>query len=139
LAVEIPKWGLDAIDKICRGFLWRGQKEARGHCLVAWGRVCRPLQLGGLGISSFPELCWALRMRWLWLQKTDPTRPWSDLHIKVPGEARAFFMDVVITEVGDGTNTKFWKDKWLYGKRIKDLTPSLYRACLVQLFSDQLF
>ena len=55
--------GLDAIDKIRRGFLWRGQKEARGgHCLVAWGRVCRPLQLGGLGISSFPELCWALRM-----------------------------------------------------------------------------
>jgi hypothetical protein len=58
-------------------------------------------------ISSFPELCWALRMRWLWLQKTDPTRPWSDLHIKVPGKARAFFMEVVITEVGDGTNTKF--------------------------------
>jgi hypothetical protein len=35
-------------------------------------------------------------------------------------------MEVVITEVGDGTNTKFWKDKWLYGKRIKYLTPSLY-------------
>jgi hypothetical protein len=35
-------------------------------------------------------------------------------------------MEAVITEVGDGTNTKFWKDKWLYGKRIKDLTPSLY-------------
>jgi hypothetical protein len=125
MAVDIPKWGLDAIDKIHKGFLWRGRKEARGgHCLVAWGRVCRPLQLGGLGISSFLELCWALRMRWLWLQKTDPTRPWSDLHIKVPGKARAFFMEVVITEVGDGTNTKFWKDKWLYGKRIKDLTPS---------------
>jgi hypothetical protein len=35
-------------------------------------------------------------------------------------------MEVVITEVGDGTNTKFWKDKWLNGKRIKDLAPSLY-------------
>jgi hypothetical protein len=35
-------------------------------------------------------------------------------------------MEVVIIEVGDGINTKFWKDKWLYGKRIKDLTPSLY-------------
>jgi hypothetical protein len=37
-------------------------------------------------------------------------------------------MEVVITEVGDGTNTKFWKDKWLNGKRIKYLapTPTLY-------------
>lgn len=76
MAVDIPQWGLDAIDKIGRGFLWRGRKEARGgHCLVAWGKVCCPLELGGLGISSFPELCWALRMRWLWLQKTDPSRP----------------------------------------------------------------
>jgi hypothetical protein len=108
MAVDIPKWGLDAFHKIRRGFLWRGRKEARGgHCLVAWGRVCRPLYLGRIGISSFPELCWALRMRWLWLQKTDPTSPWSDLPIKVPGKARAFFTDVVLTEVGDGTNTKF--------------------------------
>jgi hypothetical protein len=59
MVVAIPKWGLDAIDKIRMGFLWRVRKKARGgHCLVAWGRVCRPLQLGGLGISSFLELCW---------------------------------------------------------------------------------
>lgn len=43
MAVDIPQWGLDAIDKIRRDFLWRGRKEARGgHCLVAWGKVCRP-------------------------------------------------------------------------------------------------
>ena len=76
MAIDIPQWALDAIDKIRKGFLWRGRKEARGgHCLVAWGKVCRPLQLGGLEISSLPELCWALRMSWLWLQKTDSGRP----------------------------------------------------------------
>jgi hypothetical protein len=46
---------------------------------VSWGKVCRPLQLGGLGISNLQELCWALKMRWLWLQKTDPGRPWTGL------------------------------------------------------------
>jgi hypothetical protein len=57
MAVNIPPWAIKAIDKIRRGFLWRGRKEARGgHCLVAWGRVCRPLQLGGFGISSLKEL-----------------------------------------------------------------------------------
>jgi hypothetical protein len=48
---------------------------------VSWGKVCRPLELGGLKISSLKELGWALRMRWLWLEKTDPSRPWSALPI----------------------------------------------------------
>jgi hypothetical protein len=76
MAVDIPTCSLKAIDKIRKGFLWRGRKEVRGgHCLVAWGRVCRPLEIGGLGISSLKELGWALRMRWLWLSKTDPDKP----------------------------------------------------------------
>jgi hypothetical protein len=32
----------------------------------------------------------------------------------------------VVTVVGDGTNTYFWKDKWLDGKRIKEIAPALY-------------
>jgi len=33
---------------------------------------------------------------------------------------------VVITEVGDGTNTLFWKDKWLDGHNIQDLAPRVF-------------
>jgi hypothetical protein len=129
MAMDIPQWALDAIDKIRKGFLWRGRKEAKGgHCLVAWGKVCRPLQLGGLGISSLPELCWALRMRWLWLQKTDLGRPWASLPIHVPNKARAFFSMALISKVGDGSNTLFWNDRWLHGTRISDIAPSLYKS-----------
>jgi hypothetical protein len=72
MAIDIPTWGWKAIDKSWRGFFWRGRKEAKGgHSQVAWGKVCRPLELGGIGISSLKELGWALRMRWLWLEKTD--------------------------------------------------------------------
>jgi hypothetical protein len=85
MAIDFPSWAWEAIDKIRKGFLWRGRKEAKGgHCLVSWGRVCHPLKLGGLGISSLPEMCWALRMRWLWLHKADPTRPWAQLPFHVP-------------------------------------------------------
>jgi hypothetical protein len=85
MTIDFPPWALEAVDKIRKGFLWKGRTEVRGgHCLVAWGRVCRPLHLGGLGISSLKELCWALRMRWLWLHKTDPRKPWANLAIQVP-------------------------------------------------------
>jgi hypothetical protein len=66
----------------------RTQRSKGGHCLLSWGRVCQPLKLGGLGISNLHELCWALRMRWLWLHKTDPGRPWANLPIQVPYKAR---------------------------------------------------
>jgi hypothetical protein len=73
MAVDLPPRALKDIDKIRKGFLWRGRKEVRGgHCLVARGRVCRPVELGGLGIFSLKELGWPLRMRWLWLAKVEP-------------------------------------------------------------------
>jgi hypothetical protein len=49
---------------------------------VAWGRVYRPIEIGGLGISSLKELGWTLRMKWLWLRKTEPDKPWSSLPIQ---------------------------------------------------------
>ena len=47
-----------------------------GNCLVSWERVHRPLEFGGLGIHNLEKLGWALRIRWLWAQKTDSSRPW---------------------------------------------------------------
>lgn len=56
LAVDLTTWALKAVDKICRGFLWRGRKDAKsGHCQVVWGKVCRHIELGGLGISNLME------------------------------------------------------------------------------------
>jgi len=53
MALDLPPWALKAIDKIRRGFLWKGRRDARGgHCLLAWPKVARPRNLGGLGISQ---------------------------------------------------------------------------------------
>jgi hypothetical protein len=36
MAIELPSSTLKDIDRIRKGFLWRGRKDARGgHCLVA--------------------------------------------------------------------------------------------------------
>ena len=80
MAFDFPPWAIKAVDKIRHGFLWRGRKDAKGgHCLVAWIKVCRPPELGGLGILELKTLGWSIRMRWAWLQKTEPHRPWAAL------------------------------------------------------------
>jgi len=50
--------------------------QGGGHCLLAWPKVTRSLNLGGLGISNLQNLGWALKLRWLWLQKTEPDKAW---------------------------------------------------------------
>ena len=62
-------------------------------------------------------------MRWVWLKKTEPHRP---LPIHVPEQVRAFFKVAVYSEVGDGTKTLFWTDRWLHGQCITDLAPRLF-------------
>ncbi|WVZ88874.1 hypothetical protein U9M48_035341 [Paspalum notatum var. saurae] len=127
MAIDLPPWAIKAIDKIRRGFLWRGRKEVRGgHCLIAWNKVQLPKELGGLGISNLQTLGWALRMRWLSLQKTEPDRPWSLFPIKLHKSVHAFLSMAVETVVRNGKQTLFWKDRWLHGWCLEDLAPKLF-------------
>lgn len=126
IAINVPKWFLKAVDKFRRGFLWKGRADVQGgHCPISWERVTRPLQFGGLGIQSLERLGWALRMRWLWLHKTEPDRPWAFAEFQVPQSVHMLFVISVVTTVGDGKNTKFWTDRWLHGQCIQELAPAL--------------
>jgi hypothetical protein len=58
-------------------------------------------------ISNLTILNWALRVRWLWLQKTEPHRPWSSLPLQVSDEVWALFSMAVTTQVGNGEGTLF--------------------------------
>ena len=120
MATDLPTWALKAIDKIRRGFLWRGRKEAQGgHCLIAWPKVCRARELGGLGISDLKLLGYALRVRWPWLKKAEPNKPWASLPLQVSKEIECLLAIAVTTTVGNGPSTLFWKDNWLDGKSIQ--------------------
>jgi hypothetical protein len=49
IAINIPQWVIKSIDKIRRGFLWKGRKEVNGDsCLVPWEIVTRPLSYGSM-------------------------------------------------------------------------------------------
>jgi hypothetical protein len=83
MVVEFHGWAFKAIEKLYKGFAWKGRKEVNGgHYLLAWPKVAHPKDLGVLGIQDVRQLSWALRARWSWLQKTDLEKPWAQFQIR---------------------------------------------------------
>jgi hypothetical protein len=77
LIAEAPRWLLEEMGKSFRGFYWAAKERANGgQCIVAWNQVCRPRAYGGLGVKDLRVQGLALRVRWEWLKRTDPDRPW---------------------------------------------------------------
>lgn len=76
IAVALSHWAIKCIDTRRRAFFWQGtDKVSGGQCLLAWPNVCRPTELGGLGVPNLQIMGYALRLRWLWLKRTDDTKP----------------------------------------------------------------
>jgi hypothetical protein len=95
---------------------------------LAWSKVTRPKELGGLDLFDLKLFGWALRVRWLWLQKSYPGRPWAIFPLHFTKEAVCLFNSVVYTEIGNGLNTLFWTDKWLHGHCIQELAPAVFAS-----------
>lgn len=126
IALDAPKWIIKTIDKIRRGFLCKERTDITGgHCPIAWERVMRPLHLGGLGIHNLETLGCALKMRWLWIQKTLPEAMSPQIDCQIPPKARALFAACITTQLGDGKEAKFWTDRWLHRQAILDLMLAL--------------
>lgn len=94
---NLPSWVCKEIDAICRRFLWaRRDGDIRGKCMVAWPTVCRPKELGGLGVTDLKLSSYALQVRWLWLQRTDQERAWVELPLHVDPTVRQFFNSTIV-------------------------------------------
>jgi hypothetical protein len=53
MSLDVQIENLLGIEKILRGFPWKGWKDAHGgHCLVVWDKVCMPKEFGALGIPN---------------------------------------------------------------------------------------
>ena len=113
LSLDLPAKTLSDLTSLCRGFMWKGRKDVKGgHCLVAWNKVASPKECGGLGIPNLKILNLALRCRWAWLKRTDPSKPWASLNIQIPRESKAIFEAATTTILGNGASALFWTDRW---------------------------
>jgi hypothetical protein len=71
--------------------------------------------VGGLRVSDLKCMGIALRLRWLWFQRADSTKPWSQLPISEDVTTAALFRTSIQVVHGDGKFILFWSDPWLEG------------------------
>jgi hypothetical protein len=120
---------LQAIDKIGRPFLWEGTDNAAGEkCKVNWDAMCRPKELGGLGVLHIPKFAPALRLRWPWYEWTNT----SKTLVRMGNPCDAADIDLLYASmtisVGNGRRGPFWDSAWLVDQRLKIVAPLIYEA-----------
>jgi len=124
IALGLSPWAIAAIDKLRRAFIWTGSdKVAGGKCKVAWINVCRPKELGGLGIADLRRAGLALRVRWIWRDRKRGIVPPACERV-----ALRLFQAATTFTVGNGESTLFWTDRWLNGSSIVQLAPAVFAA-----------
>jgi hypothetical protein len=64
-------------------------------------------------------------VRWEWLRRTDPLKPWQGLNLKTDSKVLDVFQSCVQFILGDGRSILFWKDRWIQGRSIYDLAPAV--------------
>jgi hypothetical protein len=126
MVAEAPIWVLEELVKWMRAFFWARKKDVNGgQCLVAWDAICKPTQLGGLGVKDLRLQGLALRVRWCWLRRTDSSRPWQGLPALNDPEANDVFQSLAVFRVGDGESILFCTDRWINGRSAGDIAPEV--------------
>ncbi len=149
-ALLLPKWVLNSIKKIRRGFFWKGKILRSGfHCLAKWEHICRPKRSGGLGIRNIRIANSALLMKGLWNFHNSTTLPWVHLlalkhyYSRSPLSSQAPptgscplwkgllstyspFITSTSVSLGDDRITSFWNARWCGDSLLRNQLPNLH-------------
>lgn len=116
--------------------------------LVAWDEVCKPKRLGGLGVNKIRDVNKALLATWLWyfskeeslwckvvVEKYGLANEWETKKSSLPYgcgcwkaimNLQADFIKETKVNVGSGTSTRFWMDRWCSGRPLMMEYPIIY-------------
>lgn len=143
-----PKGILNQMRIIQRSFLWSGNSEKKKWSLVAWQKLCKPKDRGGLNLvdhSVVNRICGA-KIWWKWV--TDTSLPWAN-HWKEKYMPNGTILDLIrmqdapngspiwnhaknnrsivqehsFWEIRNGTQALFWEDAWQQSPKLD--TPQL--------------
>jgi ribonuclease HI len=131
--IQIYSWPVSLIkdlERMIRNFIWSGDITKRKLVAVAWSKICKPANKGGLGLRSISslnkganlKLCWdmmnsnedwavLLKDRVLRKKKTITHHIFSSLWSSI----KHVYPDLLFNSswvLGDGANINFWIDSW---------------------------
>ncbi|XP_075645160.1 uncharacterized protein LOC142616177 [Castanea sativa] len=138
------------LESIQRNFLWGSSEGGFKYPLVAWDKVCLPIEMGGLGLRKVVSFNQALLGKWLWRYGHEDTHLWRWVISSKYGEDQRGwrtrdcrrshgcslwrsinegwedFSKHLSFVVGQGTRIRFWHDRWIGNDTLKVLYPELY-------------
>lgn len=126
----------EALERMCNGFLWKGDSSSARGAKVAWDTVCTPAVSIGLGLKRIAQWNQVLILKLIWLifaencslwvcwikvnkiggqnfwtldARTQRSRIWKSI-CSLRSVARQF----MVCDVGSGITASFWEDSWTH-------------------------
>ncbi|KAI3519600.1 hypothetical protein L1887_08814 [Cichorium endivia] len=120
---------IEILERIRRKFLWNGSEDKKSNNWVVWDKVTTPNPWGS-GVNGLKNFNICLLAKWWWKLKHDASSLWSKNVTEIEDdflEVGISLRDLFRRKVGRRDKTRFWKDMWITGIRLKDKFPRLYR------------
>lgn len=76
-----------------------------------------------------------MHLRWEWLKRRDDTRTWKGLNMSPHPQVQEAFDSLVRWQVGTGDRILFWRDRWINGARLAEITPIVVVHVRTQVIS----
>jgi len=86
--LKAPKLVCKTIRKIQSKFLWEWNSEGKKVHWVAWNRVCRLEDEGGLGVKDVRKFNYALLAKWKWRLGMEEKGEWRNIIKSIYGNWR---------------------------------------------------
>jgi hypothetical protein len=119
------------MKKIEMAFLWASTDiVSGGKCMVNWDVVCRPKDLGGLGVLNTEFFARALRLRWLWQEWKEPMKIWVGLGNPCNDTDMDLVYASTTISLGNGEKNLFWMAHWINGCKPLDIAPLIYNISI---------
>jgi hypothetical protein len=141
-----------AMDSCRARFFWEGAGDRRKYHMVDWPTVCKPKELGGLGILNTRLMNVVLMLKWIWKLYQNAEGLWADLirakYLRdrdlfaknVPSHGSQFWNAIqkikwhfklgAKHKVHNGNRTFFWLDWWVGNAPSERVSPSCLAAAL---------
>jgi hypothetical protein len=135
------------LDYFRSRFFWQGDGEKKKYRLAKWSVVCRPKDQGGLGIHDLEIKNRSLLGKWLFKLLSEEGIWQTILKRKYvgskalsqvvwrPGDShfwaglmasKKYFFPYISFSIKDGSQIRFWEDKWLVNTTLREQYPALY-------------